>query len=266
MKAGGVMSILLVEGDPGQASAFEKALRGSNREISLACDSARAVQFLRKKMVELIVLDWRIPDANGLNLLHWIRANLGNEPIVLFLAARTLEADIAAALDAGADEYIGKPFREIELVARINALLRRNGRHKKLDNRIEVGAYVVNPLMRTIALHGKNVDLTAKEFSLASCLFNNLGSVVSRDALSTLAWGRALDGTSRSLDTHIYRLRQKLALRPENGFQLSAVYTHGYRLDMVDDFSMAENFMVPGQVARGAMTEGAASGCLKNAA
>ncbi|KEZ01948.1 transcriptional regulator [Burkholderia sp. MSh2] len=256
------MSILLVEGDPGQASAFQQALRGSNREISLACDSARAVQFLRQKAVELVVLDWRIPDANGLNLLHWIRAHLGDEPIVLFLAARTLEADIAAALDAGADEYIGKPFREIELVARVNALLRRNGRNKKSDSRIEVGAYVLNPLLRTITLHGKVVDLTAKEYALACCLFGNLGNVVSRDSLSTLAWGRTLDGSSRSLDTHIYRLRQKLALRPENGMQLNAVYTHGYRLDMIDEHLMADNCAVPGQFAQRAISGGSAAGLL----
>ncbi|KVX57961.1 MULTISPECIES: response regulator transcription factor [Burkholderia] len=253
------MSILLVEGDHDQASALERALHGSGQEIFRVCDSTRAVQFLKKERVELIVLDWRIPDANGLNLLHWIRANVGDEPVVLFLAARTLEADVAAALDAGADEYIGKPFREIELAARVNALLRRNGRNKKPDSRVEVGAYVLNPLARTIAVHGKIIDLTAKEFALANFLFTNIGSVLSRDSLSTLAWGRALDGTSRSLDTHIYRLRQKLALRPENGLQLSAVYTHGYRLDMVDDFSMAENFAAPGAVPQRAIAESPAS-------
>ncbi|VWB26598.1 two-component system response regulator [Burkholderia lata] len=256
------MSILLVEGDPGQASAFEMALRGANREISRVCDSARAVQFLKREMVELIVLDWRIPDANGLNLLHWIRANVGDEPAVLFLAARTLEADVAAALDAGADEYIGKPFREIELAARVNALLRRKGRNKRLDSRVEVGPYVLNPLARTIALHGKIIDLTAKEFALANFLFNNIGSVLSRDSLSTLAWGRALDGTSRSLDTHIYRLRQKLALRPENGLQLCAVYTHGYRLDTVDECSAVESFAVPGQVSQRAIAESPAPALL----
>ncbi|CAG9273822.1 Transcriptional regulator [Burkholderia cepacia] len=247
------MDILLVEGDPGQASAFKKALRGSNREISLACNSARAIQFLRKESAKLVVLDWRIPDSNGLDLLHWIRANLGDDPVVLFLATRTLEVDVAAALDAGADEYIGKPFREIELVARVNALLRRKDRNKKNESKVEVGAYVINSLARIITIHGKIVELTAKEFALANFLFNNVGSVVSRDSLSTLAWGRTLDGTSRSLDTHIYRLRRKLALCPENGMQLSAVYTHGYRLDVISEYPMVENFAVPGQVVQAEM-------------
>ncbi len=218
------MSILLVEDDLNQAAAIEKALRTSDREISRVKDNTRAVQFLRENVVDLVVLDWRIPDTSGLDLLHWIRANLGDEPTVLFLTARTLEIDVVAALNAGADEYISKPFREIELAARINALLRRNSRNKKNSDRIEVGGYVLDPSARTLTFRGEIVELTTKEFSLANCLFNNLGNVVSRDLLSTLAWGRTLDGTSRSLDTHIYRLRQKLAIRPENGLQLGAVY------------------------------------------
>ncbi|MBN3816528.1 response regulator transcription factor [Paraburkholderia sp. Se-20369] len=235
------MGILLVEGDPNHASAVERVLRGSNREVSRVKDNAQAIRFLRESVVELVVLDWRLPETNGLYLLHWIRANLGDEPTVLFLTARTLEADIVAALDAGADDYICKPFREIELVARIKALLRRRGRRRPCEVPVEIGKYVLDPLARTVTLHGQIVDLTPKEFFLANFLFNNLGNVVSRDLLSTLAWGRTLGRTSRSLDTHIYRLRQKLALRPENGLQLSAVYTHGYRLDTVDEFSVAEH-------------------------
>ncbi|KVN29509.1 two-component system response regulator [Burkholderia pyrrocinia] len=241
------MSILLVEGDPSQALIVERALKGFGREVHRVNDNARAVQFLRKNIVDLVVLDWRLPDTNGLELLHWIRANLGHEPTVVFLTVRTLEADVVAALNAGADEYLGKPIREVELAARINALLRRNGRRKKCDERVEIEGYVLNPLTRTVTLNGEAIDLTTKEFFLANCLFNNIGNVVSRDLLSTLAWGRTLDGTSRSLDTHIYRLRQKLAIRPENGLQLSAVYTHGYRLDVVDHSSATTDHALSGQ-------------------
>jgi DNA-binding response OmpR family regulator len=240
------MSILLVESDVNQALAIERALRASGRDVSRAADNERAVQFLRANVVELIVLDWRIPEASGLDLLHWIRANLGDQPTVLFLTARTLETDIVAALNAGADEYLAKPFREIELAARIKALLRRNGGNKQDGSRVEVGGYVLDPLARTLTFRGELVDLTTKEFSLAKCLFSNLGNVVSRDRLSTLAWGRTLDGLSRSLDTHIYRLRQKLAIRPENGLQLGAVYMHGYRLDIVDGAAMQRE-AVPAQ-------------------
>ncbi|WP_080441510.1 response regulator transcription factor [Burkholderia ubonensis] len=233
------MSILLVEDDPAQASIIEKVLRNSGREVCWVCDDERAVQVLRSKLVELVVLDWRLPATDGLGLLYWIRTNLGDEPTVLFLTARMLETDVVAALEAGADEYIAKPVRENELAARINALLRRNGRVRNRTDLIRAGPYVLNSITRTVALRGEVIDLTTKEFVLANCLFDKLGSVVSRDLLATLAWGRTLDGTSRSLDTHIYRLRQKLRLRPENGFRLSAVYTHGYRLDAVGEISTA---------------------------
>ncbi|WP_126282876.1 response regulator transcription factor [Burkholderia stagnalis] len=231
------MNILLVERDPIQAFAVETALQASAREISRVSNNAQAVKFLREKLVELVVLDWHSSDIDGLDVLRWIRTHIGDEIGVLFLTARALEADVVAALNAGADDYIVRPIREIELAARVNALLRRNARRKKYTNRVEIGGYVLDLMRRTLAFDGKLVDLTEKEFILAGCLFNNLGSVVPRDLLSTLAWGRVLDGTSRSLDTHIYRLRLKLALHSGDRFQLNSVYMHGYRLDMSEAFS-----------------------------
>jgi DNA-binding response OmpR family regulator len=228
------MNILLVEDDPVQASVFEKALRSLDREICHVCDGRHAIQFLRAQSVELVVLDWHLPTLNGIDVLHWIRANLGDEPTVLFLTARVFETDIVAALEAGADEYIAKPCREVELAARVNALLRRRGRGRKPAGLIRTGAYVLDSVTNRVSFRGETVDLTVKEFVLAKCLFENLGRVMSRDTLTTLAWGRTLDGLSRSLDTHMYRIRQKLMLRPEHGFRLSAVYTHGYRLDAIE--------------------------------
>ncbi|MDR8732127.1 response regulator transcription factor [Burkholderia pseudomultivorans] len=232
------MKILLVEGDSAQAETIEKILRSSGRGVLRVHDGERAVQTLKTERVALVVLDWCLQGMSGLEVLRWIRAHLGDEPTVLFLTARTLEADVVAALEAGADEYIAKPCRESELAARIKALLRRIDRDEKRVSVKRIGAYVWSPTTRTVTMHGSPIDLTEKEFALMSCLFDNVGQVMSRDLLGKLAWGRALDGTSRSLDTHIYRLRQKLALRPENGVRLSAVYTHGYRLDEIDGAAM----------------------------
>jgi len=234
------MNILLIKSNSNQTSEFERIFKELGCEISLTGDSSRGIQFMKNEAVHLVALDWRIPDAVALNLLHWIRANLGDEPLILFSAARTLEVDIAAVLNAGADTYIEKPIREIELMAQIKALLRRNVQ-KKCESIIEVEDYVMHPILRTVTLRGEAIDLTEKEFLLANCLFSNVGRVVSRDFLSMAAWGRVLDATSRSLDTHIYRLRKKLRLRPENGLQLSSVYTNGYRLDMTNDYSATKH-------------------------
>ncbi|WP_063807688.1 response regulator transcription factor [Burkholderia cepacia] len=235
------MNILLIEDDPIQASAFEKALRNLDRKICCVRDGQHALRFLRTRSVELVVLDWHLHGMSGIEVLHWIRANLGDEPVVLFLTARVLETDVATALEAGADAYIGKPIREIELAARVMALLRRSGHGRNPATLTQVGAYVLDPAARSVTFRGERVELTAKEFTLTRCLFENLGRPMSRDILMASVWGRTPDGTSRSLDTHIYRLRQKLMLRPENGLRLSAVYTHGYRLDEVAGTSVAGN-------------------------
>lgn len=227
------MNILLVEDDLAQATAVEKAMQRSGHTISRADSGEKAVRFLKANEVDLVVLDWQLPGMSGFEVLHWIRGNLGREPVVLFLTSRVLEIDIVRALEAGADDYIVKPFREIELVARIGALLRRTCRNEQIEDAITVGPYIFDAARRQVSLHGKEIELTAKEFDVAAFLFANVGRAVSRDLLAKLAWGRELDSTSRTVDTHIYRLRRKLCLHPENGVRLSTVYTHGYRLNEV---------------------------------
>lgn len=164
-------------------------------------------------------------------VLNWIRTRADVEYGVLFLTSRVQELDVVRALEAGADDYLSKPFRAEELAARVNALLRRIGRKVKRDEPIRAGEYVLDPVHRTVRLRDDTIELTTKEFQLVACLFNNIGKIMSREQLATTAWGRELGTESRSLDTHIYRIRQKLKLSIENGLRLSAIYTLGYRLD-----------------------------------
>jgi two-component system OmpR family response regulator len=228
------MNILLVEDDPAQAAAVEKIISKSGHSLNSVNRGESAVRFLRANKVDLVVLDWQLPGMTGFEVLHWIRCHLGREPVVLFLTSMVLEVDLVRALEAGADDYVSKPFRAAELDARIKALLRRSERDVKAENVISVGPYIVNVARRSVSLHGKTVDvLTTKEFDVVACLFGNFGRVVSKDFLAKLAWGCELDSSSRTVDTHIYRLRQKLCLRPENGVRLSTVYAHGYRLEGV---------------------------------
>ena len=227
------MNVLLVEDDPLQAGAIDTLLSSLSCRVTCVSHGEHAVRFLKNNPAALVVLDWQIPKLSGIDVLRWIRTNLGDEPAVLFLTGRTLEVDIAAAFEAGADEYIVKPVREIEFTARVKALLRRHLRVPGNVELVRMGEYTVDPNLRSIMLNGKKAELTPKEYLLAAYLFNNIGMVVSRDILSKLGWGRELDYSSRTIDTHIYRLRHKLALRPENSLRLSAVYSHGYRLEQV---------------------------------
>ena len=225
------MNILLVEDDVVQAAAVDSAMEQYGHTITKIDSGERAVRYLKANEVDLVVLDWQLPGMTGIEVLRWIRGNLGREPVVLFLTSRVLEVDIVQVLAEGADDYIVKPFRKAELVARVGALLRRAMRNEKIEKAIAVGPYILDPVARSISFHGETVELTTKEFDVAAYLFANVGRVISRDVLAKLAWGRELDSTSRTVDTHIYRLRRKLSLRPENGVYLSAVYTHGYRLE-----------------------------------
>jgi DNA-binding response OmpR family regulator len=229
------MNILLVEDDPVQTAVFEKAMWKSGHSINSVNRGESAVRFLKANEVDLVVLDWQLPGMTGFEVLHWIRCHLGREPAVLFLTSMVLEVDLVKALEAGADEYVVKPYRSAELEARVGALLRRTKRDVKAEEAIAVGPYVVDVVRRSVSLHGKAIDaLTTKEFDVVACLFGNLGRIVSKDFLAKLAWGCELDSSSRTVDTHIYRLRQKLCLRPENGVRLSTVYAHGYRLEGVE--------------------------------
>jgi DNA-binding response OmpR family regulator len=228
------MNILLVEDDSAQADAAERAIRQSGHTVHRVAHGQAAIAFLEANEIDLVVLDWELPGVTGLEVLHWMRRNLGREPAVLFLTSRVLEIDIVKALDAGADDYVIKPFRAKELIARMSALLRRTRRSEKIESAISVGPYVFDITQRSVFLHGEAIVLTEKEFGVAAHFFGNVGRVVSKRLLAKLSWGRELDSTSRTIDTHIYRLRRKLALGPENGVRLTTVYTHGYRLDEVE--------------------------------
>ncbi|EDZ98368.1 two component transcriptional regulator, winged helix family [Burkholderia sp. H160] len=228
------MNILLVEDDRAQADSVEMAIRQSGHRISKVERGKDAITFLQANEVDLVVLDWELPGESSFEVLYWIRRHLGREPAVLFVTSRLLEIDIVQALDAGADDYVVKPFRTNELVTRVGALLRRTRRSIKVESAIALGPYLFDVTQRSVFLHGEAIVLTEKEFDVAAYFFANVGRVVSKRLLAKLAWGRELDSTSRTIDTHIYRLRRKLVLCPENGVRLATIYTHGYRLDEID--------------------------------
>ncbi|CAG9238581.1 Alkaline phosphatase synthesis transcriptional regulatory protein PhoP [Paraburkholderia tropica] len=223
------MHILVVEDDPVQADGVADVLSRLGYAVHFARDGESAIKALRTQPIDAVVLDWHLPKMSGIDVLNWIRNGVGGNYGVLLLTSRVEECDVVSALDAGADDYLTKPFRPDELAARMKALTRRSARNGTPQNLIKAGEYVLDRQSRTVSLHGQAIDFTPKEYDVAAALFNNLGKVMSRDMLAMSAWGREMD--SRSLDTHVYRIRQKLQLRPENRLRLSSVYTVGYRLD-----------------------------------
>lgn len=230
------MHIAILEDDPSQAEHISMALQSANYQCTVFHAGKDLMQQLAKNHdFNLIVIDWELPDVSGLDVLHWLRSNLGYAVPVLFVTSRTQEEDIVTGLQAGADDYMCKPFKTNELLARIQALLRRANPISQSSDAFDFGHYHIDTVAATISLRGEPVELAPKEYELALLLFRNPGRLFSRDVLSTAVWNREIPPTSRTLDTHLSNIRRKLQIRPENGVRLNASYALGYRLESLLD-------------------------------
>lgn len=226
------MNITSLEDDHVQAGLIQQSLTKAGHTCTVFPTGKSLLSALTKNHTfDLLLLDWEVPDVSGLDVLHWVRANLGYALPILFLTNRTDEVDVVQGLQAGADDYMHKPIREAELVARIDALLRRVNPITQSNDAFDFGVYHFAPFNNKIYLRGQEVVLAPKEYDLALLLFRNPGRLFSRDVLSTAIWNREIPATSRTLDTHLSNIRRKLELRPENGVKLNASYALGYRLE-----------------------------------
>lgn len=199
---------------------------------------ARGPEFIRaiqQEGFDLLLLDWNLPEMSGLEVLKWLRINVHEHVPVLFLTTREEEHHVVSALEAGADDYVTKPARPQELVARIRSLARRSGLAKPEPDFIEAGGYHLNRKTALVTLNGDDIPLTRREFEVAWMFFTNLDKILSRDFLLRNIWNVSAAVKTRTVDTHISRIRSKLNLRPENGWKLSSIYHYGYRLEKVTD-------------------------------
>ncbi|WP_439890866.1 response regulator transcription factor [Ralstonia sp. 25C] len=229
------MKIASLEDDAAQADLIRLVLQADGHSCESFSEGAALMRALRKEKFDLLVLDWQLPDISGYEVVKWVRRSVDKHVPILFLTSRSLEEDIVSGLVAGADDYMIKPIRRGELSARVRALLRRASSSPAADPVLTIGKYVVMPQARRILRDGVEIELTHKEMDLALLLFSSEGQVISRDYIIEAIWGRFVAGNSRTLDTHLSRVRTKLALGPENGVRLWPVYTHGYRLEQLHE-------------------------------
>lgn len=181
----------------------------------------------------MLVMNWGLPDVNGTKTLKWVRENMPPNLPVLFITSRSREDDIISALAAGADDYLIEPVRRGELVVRVRALLRRAYPNQHTGERLQFDAYIFDIHTHRLTMAGVSVELTQKEFDLALLFFRHLGQSLSRAYILKEVWSRDVAIPSRTMDTHVSRVRTKLQLTPENGFRLTPVYGYGYRLDQL---------------------------------
>jgi DNA-binding response OmpR family regulator len=227
------MQISILLADAVQIERVCQVLTASGHQCSSFKTGKEILHHLRRETCELLVIDWQTPDSSGAEVLHWVRSNLPAQLPVLLLTNCSMDNDIVAGLDAGADDYLIKPIRKGELAMRVQNLLRRTYPRQEAIEQIRFGHYAFEVESGRVTLGDARIDVTQKEFDLALLLFRNLGRPLSRAYILETVWAHDFDGSSRTLDTHVSRLRDKLQLCAERGFRLLPVYSYGYRLEQV---------------------------------
>ncbi len=199
--------MLVVEDDRGVRDALLRALRFEGYDVSAVGDGGEALEVLLDNPPDVVILDVMLPHVDGLSVCRRLRAK-GDHTPVLLLTARDRIEDRVAGLDAGADDYLVKPFALEELLARLRALLRRTS-VSGAEGVMRVGDLVLDPAARTVVRGTRVIDLTKTEFDLLELLMHNAGVVLSRDLIYDRIWGFDFETSSKSLDTYIGYVRRK---------------------------------------------------------
>jgi len=228
------ISIGILEDDRDQSDLLELWLGEAGYDVRSCGDGSDFIRTVQSRGFDLMILDWLVPKMDGLEVLEWVRLNIREQVPVVFLTTRGEEEQIVAALEAGADDYVTKPARRDELLARVTAVARRSGLTRKQPDTLTAGEFELDRKLSQVVKNGQVIVLTGREFELAWYLFTNLSKILSRDYLLKHIWNISSAVNTRTVDTHVSRLRSKLGLRPENGWKLSSVYHYGYRLEQLD--------------------------------
>lgn len=226
------MRAAILEDDAEVAMALKSWLSAAGHEVVHYSNGAALLREQRRETFDFFLLDWQVPGASGDEVLRSLRGDLRVTAPILFVTARDAEEDVASVLEAGADDFLVKPIRRRELLARIDAVMRRLS-PARTGGTIEIGPYVADLAAREVRIGGVRADLTEKEFELAAFLFARPDSLVSKGHVAQSVWGHNESVVSRTVDVHVSKLRRKLGLGPERGLRLATVYGFGYRLERV---------------------------------
>jgi len=222
--------ILVVEDNPDLAYGLRNNLEIEGYRVDVADDGTKGLARARDARPDLIILDLMLPGLDGYRVLRTLRDE-GRQMPILILTARGEEADQVRGLRLGADDYVTKPFGVLELLARVEALLRRSAPRDRAPALERFGAVEVLPAARTVLRDGHPIPLTPKEFDLLIALLRRQGAVATRMELLTEVWGYCAEVLSRTVDTHVAELRRKLEADPAAPRHILTVRKAGYRFE-----------------------------------
>lgn len=228
------MRIAIIEDDKALASQLVHTLGAEGDTCHLYSEAASFLSALPRESFDACIVDLMLPGMDGKALVRLLRERKNPLP-VLVLTSQDSETEVISALDAGADDFLVKPARAGELRARLKALVRRAGPGNLRGTVFEYDRFRFDLQRQTAQDNGHVVELTQKEFQLALLFLNNIGKPLSRGHIREAVWGRDSEVPSRTMDTHVSRVRSKLSLRPESGYLLAPVYSYGYRLERLRD-------------------------------
>ena len=203
------MKLLIVEDEPNLLSILRKGFAENNNDVSVALDGKTALEMIQNYTFDVVILDVMLPDINGIEICRRLRADKNFVPVLLLTALGTSE-NIVTGLNAGADDYVVKPFKFGELDARVNALNRRANQDNEKVDAIVIADLEINAKAKSVKRNGESIVLTAKEFKLLYYLAKNSGRIVSRDQILDNVWDINFDMNTNVVDVYINYLRKKI--------------------------------------------------------
>jgi DNA-binding response OmpR family regulator len=223
--------ILVIEDEPDIARGLRDALEFEQFEVATAGQGREGIKSLREAGADLVILDLMLPDINGFTVCEEIRSSHPVVPIIM-LTARSQETDKIRGLEAGADDYVTKPFSIGELVARINAIFRRLHRSASADEALRIGEATVYPRRHELVRNRKTMSLSFYEVEILRLLHERAGEPVTRDEILEKIWGVSGYGSSRSVDNFVVKLRKKIEEDASSPRHIVTIYGTGYKLLM----------------------------------
>jgi DNA-binding response OmpR family regulator len=220
--------VLIVEDDPSMAIALRDGFEFEGYSVTVAKDGPTGFRLATEKDLDIIILDVMLPQMSGLDVCKKLR-NAGNSIPIILLTARGQEIDKVLGLKTGADDYVTKPFSFMELVARVEALLRRTSKHIANLEQYQFGDIILNFKKNEAMLGEEMLDLSPREFKILKYFIEHQGEVVTRDQLLDAVWGYDSFPFTRTVDTHIAKLRHKIKDDPSNARHILTVHRAGYK-------------------------------------